>query len=58
MSVVKVIFIRLGNITLHNYITLDIAIFNNSFLKEIMNVRSYCAEYYLLSDTKTTRYLK
>ena len=27
-------------------------------MKEIMNVRSYCAEYYLLSDTKTTRYLK
>ena len=29
-----------------------------SQLKEIMNVRFYCTEYYLLSDTKTTRNLK
>ena len=29
-----------------------------SQLKEIMNVRSYCAEYYLLWDTKITQYLK
>ena len=26
-----------------------------SRLKEIIIVKSYCAEYYLLSDTKTTR---
>ena len=26
--------------------------------KEIMNARSCWAEYYLLSDTETTRYLK
>ena len=40
------------------YIILDITIFNNSFsAKEIMNVRSYCAKYYLLSDTKTNHYL-
>ena len=27
-------------------------------LKEIVIVRSYCAEYYLLSDTRITQYLK
>ena len=50
-----------------SYITLDITIFTafNYLLfstvsqsKEIMNVRSYFAEYYFLSDTKTTHCLK
>ena len=29
-----------------------------SLLKEIVNISSYCAKYYLLSDTKITHYLK
>ena len=53
MSVVEIIFTKY-NITLnikYNYITA-------SQLKEILNVRSYCAKYYLLSDTKITQFLK
>ena len=29
-----------------------------SLLKEIVNISSYCAKYYLLSDSRITHYLK